>query len=1054
MMNIRSLLRLAVLVTSSVWFVPAHGADEKPFTGELEMILNGAIYHGSNQAPDSPCLILDLEAKDGKWEPVWGYGMSFVHNASNGRVMEGELSGDTLRLKIAMRIGGDIWIAGGRARYDVQLRRGPDGTYTGTYTGAFRDSPAFGKATATLKPPRPPIPADFVPVQPGEHPRVLFRKKDLPELRKKFNTPFGKQFEAVSRAGSDPVALGVLYQLTGHKDYAMDALPFVRETMLKQDPGFMGLGQDWGPRMRDVAITYDLCYDAWPENVRKMVDGYLMWMTDRCLRFMSSLSTAANTHPCSNFSGPMRGGGAIASLVIWGEKAPEPQAPHDAGNEAVVIPPLKDFAPVKGVPIYIFRSDDRPAKWRQGAPLIQRPTDWVWSDPLPFVAKEDVLAAVGGYAKALPVPGMTVTVQRTAEKGTNETQSILFHRPDEVFAVPEVVEERLTPAEVKDLKIRSYFEDVSQPDKTSLLFCYLRVPAAQLLRFSKDQSGTRAWMNGVEIFGDDVIRVQDGVYSLLIQHHGEAPTEGFSAEFVPVSEEDVQRTMADRRVRYKKAFDDYQDDLVAWKVSGGLDPKREYLFGLGREEMNMVYRVMMGNGGFQTEGEKYTFHSADCPLQYAVAYRKMFGRDVTPYPRITHFPPRYVAQAIFPGDQAAISGKAMVLPVNGPGWNVPVGWLSVGFPIVPEQLKPGVLWAWNRLTGVNPAGVADGSGFTGSTLFGDHLRALPYYTFLHYPLDLQPKHPSESFENTWAADTKGLYIFRNGWKGDDDIVLQVFLKNQINKGHNQASAGTFTLYGLGQTWVESPPDRDCPRWKQSVVMFPEDEDNMLDWETGVTTYSRQEKDGSGAVSVNLDFIYSGGRIVRTNGVPVLGKNGKPQRLPVNDQNGIHLPENVEPDGVKGMRAFGVDYSGKCGAPMLLVVVDKITGGGERIWLRNGAGGEGSGQRTSIRSEGSASLATTFVVPAVASQGSGTIKYTETKTISTNIYGRTKTMVHATTNAVSVGGIKGTDHFFAIMTLQRGPAPKVTIEGQGLDAKVTVGARKVSFDGQKVVFSDP
>jgi len=1053
-MNSRSLIQLAILVAGLVWVLPARGVDEKPFTGELEMILNGAIYHGSNQAPDSPSLILDLEAKDGKWEPVWGYGLSFVHNASSGKVMEGELRGDTLRLKIAMRIGGDIWIAGGRATYDVQLRLGPDGTYVGTYTGVFRDSPASGKATATLKPPRPPIPADFVPVQPGEHPRVLFRKKDLPELRKKFNTPFGKQFEAVSRAGSDPIALGVLYQLTGHKDYAMDALPFVRETMLKQDPGFLGLGQVWGPRMCEVAITYDLCYDVWPQDFRKMVDGYLLWMTDRCLRFMSSLSTAANTHPSSNFSGPMRGGGAIASLVLWGERAPEPQAPHDGGNEAVVIPPLPDFTPVKGVPIYIFRSDDRPAKWRQGAPMIQRPTDWVWSDPLPFVAQDDVLASVGGYAKARPAPGMTVTVPRSPTGGTNAPPSIRFHRPDEVYVIPEVVEERLTPDEVKDLKIRSYFEDVTRPDKTSLLFCYLRIPAAQLLRFNKDQGGTRAWMNGVEIFGDDFIRVQDGVYSLLIQHHNEAPLEGFSAEFVPVAEENLQHAMADRRVKYKKAFEDFQDDLMAWKASGGLDPKREYLFGLGREEMNVVYRVMMGNGGFQTEGESYTLHSADCPLQYAVAYRKMFGRDVTPYPRPTHFPPRYVAQAIFPGDQTARSGKAVVLPVNGPGWGVPVGWLTVGFPIVPDQLKPGVLWAWNRLTGVDPAGIADGSGFTGSTLFGDHIRATPYYTFLHYPLDLQPKHPSECFANTWAADSKGLYVFRNGWKGDDDIVLQVFAKNQVNKGHNQANAGTFTLYGLGKTWIESTPDRDCPRWKQNVVMFPEDENNMLDSETGVTTYSRLEKDGSGAVSVNLDFIYSGGRIVRTNGVPVLRKDGKPQRINLNDQNGIHLPENVEPDGIKGMRAFGVDYSGKCGAPVLLVVVDKITGGGERIWVCNGSGGAVPDRNTFIRTQDDASLATTFVVPAEAKQASGAITYTETKTISTNIYGRTKTTVQASTNTVSVDGIKGKDNFFTIMTLQRGAAPKVVVEGQGLDAKVTVGSRKVSFDGQKVVFSDP
>ena len=39
-----------------------------------------------------------------------------------------------------------------------------------------------------------------------------------------------------------------------------------------------------------------------------------------------------------------------------------------------------------------------------------------------------------------------------------------------------------------------------------------------------------------------------------------------------------------------------------------------------------------------------------------------------------------------------------------------------------------------------------------------------------------------------------------------------------------------------------------------------------------------------------------------------------------------------------------------------------------------------------------------------------------------------------------------------MTVQKGPAPAVKVEGKGLDAVVTVGRQTVRFDGGKIVFS--
>jgi hypothetical protein len=54
--------------------------------------------------------------------------------------------------------------------------------------------------------------------------------------------------------------------------------------------------------------------------------------------------------------------------------------------------------------------------------------------------------------------------------------------------------------------------------------------------------------------------------------------------------------------------------------------------------------------------------------------------------------------------------------------------------------------------------------------------------------------------------------------------------------------------------------------------------------------------------------------------------------------------------------------------------------------------------------------------------------------------------------VSASSMERTE-FLCILTIQQGEAPKVTVEGTGLDAKVTVGGQRVRFDGKRIVFGE-
>jgi len=151
----------------------------------------------------------------------------------------------------------------------------------------------------------------FKPVQPGEHPRLLFRKDDVAALRERADTPQGRAIierlrkllgengEAVTSQFSEvpphnhkktknvPIGtfttwhaagFGLLYQVTGEKKYADLAKQCV-ELMLagKYDVDnryswvMPGTDLRCGSVLGAMAYAYDFCYDAWPEDFRHNV---------------------------------------------------------------------------------------------------------------------------------------------------------------------------------------------------------------------------------------------------------------------------------------------------------------------------------------------------------------------------------------------------------------------------------------------------------------------------------------------------------------------------------------------------------------------------------------------------------------------------------------------------------------------------------------------------------------------------------------------------------------------------------------------------------------
>lgn len=208
-----------------------------------------------------------------------------------------------------------------------------------------------------------PVPG-WVPVQPGEHPRLLFRKGDVAALRARARTPDGQAILARLRAtlgggealptirnpaktayssdsSSSPLlrregaytishaaGFGFLYQITGDATYADLAKQCVELAMAGQRDrddryALVGYGDDShlraAPTYGMYALAYDLCYDAWGEEFRRRVVETLCTANTASGSDLKRIALKPNHMPTSNHWGAQVGGAALALLALHGD---------------------------------------------------------------------------------------------------------------------------------------------------------------------------------------------------------------------------------------------------------------------------------------------------------------------------------------------------------------------------------------------------------------------------------------------------------------------------------------------------------------------------------------------------------------------------------------------------------------------------------------------------------------------------------------------------------------------------------------------------------------
>ncbi|MCC5828602.1 MAG: hypothetical protein JJU36_04065 [Phycisphaeraceae bacterium] len=1003
---------------------------------QMTLVLDGALFHGADPSGRRASLMVTLLKEDGQWERVWGiaaryagtYHPGIVTGATPGRFLASgkdnpNQTDDPAEIRLVMDIRGDSWVpAAGFAEFNVKLTEAADnGDVVGEFKGRFKGHEIVGHARASITVHDDDAGLSISELIKQPRPRVLFKKSELAELRQRAKTPFGR---AAMEQLTDAVGLGVRYQLTGDADLAAQARRQVIALMADTDSGTkIDRARVWGRRLEQVALTFDLCYEAWDQEFRDEVRQYLLNASDRLYYSRATFHNEINWTIGGNYIGPILYGAALGGLSVLGETGSEPPRP-DAPNTTEHIQADKDFAPAQGVPV---------VQLRPGEAILE----WLVAGGFQPEAGDDPFRESGGPGAFRPRSGQELTIGKRTDrfKLIDPERGIFRGTVDLTFAAE-----------------RIFYSNV-------YAYTAIENDAARWVRLdiTNDQSvETRAWLGGVELRQGEVIRLDPGRHPLLIEARiGQTSQWGrimMSPRLVELSAADARAARDEITWQHDRAMEDWQWRRDQWERLGRMDADCLDLFTLGRWMMYQQIRLGVGDGGFPA-GD-YSTMGLEGTNRYALVYRRMFGRDLSARPDVSMVIPRAIFSMLYPPDpeEAPFSQD-----INGPNElvirdyienrDVSGSYFAAMFPLVPERYQRAALWAWNRHVGISDE----------SDLPRLLTRGPAFYPFLTYPLDMEPQHPREVMPLTWHAPHAGWFAFRNRHEGEGDALVQV-----IGGGHpdiwRRSNTGSFRIMGLGHVWAHGPEFRQNHfRWMENLVLLPEDEVNNR--VPGKVIHHQALDDGSGTVTFDMSDVYAG-----------RNRDARGREMPLFDRlTGLRLNDGWKDSGISGLRAVAVDYSGKSGAPVMVVIVDRVRGGGAKVWSWQLGGiqmygGEGGGLRprslargdldkVSVNDHGfqirkdNALLNARFVTQAAISA--------EQRGIAGDVWFKSDKDagrgVEMHNNSVWARNDEG--DFFVVLTIQDGPAPEMTVSGRGMDAAVTVGDRTVRFDGRKIVLGE-
>lgn len=1036
-------------------------ASELPQDFGVDIALDQALPRGEDPAEHRD-LWLTIRRSDGHWHTVLGLAAQFSSAFAEGRVAAAEIDGQRITLTVQMEMGDDAWVPGGYGEYQISITPAADGSWTGSHQGRFRLSEVSGRALARV---HPAVEQHAPPAAAGERPRLLARAADLPALRAKLDTPFGEAF--IAQTADNLPGIALRYLLTNDAALAQRARAMTEEMMADDNSGDKAVRHRvWAWRSEAIAIALDSCYEAWDEDFRRRVGDYLAAVAERHWYDHGAFTEYIRWYILDRTTPGLLYGPAVASLSLLGEPGPEEPRPtaYLNGHDPHQPLPAADLGPAAKLPASTFASGQLPGEWLQLGQL-----------------EAARIAALDGTQRPLPgVDGFAAI----------DPEQHIWQRKIDLTAVCN----------------KQWFSG-------AILATIIDNPHERWVRFTSGASNSIQqqvyFLSGTRVEDGDVLRLAAGRHHLLFGAVI-AQTNPWGKIYCAPTLTDIDEAQAVAELAVRRQRQDYHlarwEEAKARQRSGGGAARHRRNFELGQALMHAVAVHAVGDGGFQAGSGHQPAHQLEGVVRYAHVHRRALGQDFSPFPNMSLFLPRVVHGIVYPPD-----AEPSALHLNGNNLfgisdfqenrRADAEFFACLWPLARAEWQPGLLAAWNRHLGINgPEDAAKalrpigGRGYA-SVNFST-METAAAHAFVSYPLDMTPPAPGAELPLTWFARQHGYLACRNAHADGDDIVFMSFAKAFPTSGRENGNAGAIRLAGLGHEWIPSVDGRE--RFREHVLQLGE-EVPINERASGHIRDQWQGSDGSGGMTIDLSDIYRGQN---------LDDEGKGADL-YSGYGGLRFAEAFADSGRSGMRAVAIDYSGASGAPALLAVVDQVSGVEQADWVIRldasiepygswrakdddgnlhrgktipeasfgGRTGYGKGNlpleyfvftrgrrvaedyqprvdddmvaidgNAFIVTQGDATLRGTVIAPAVVSLSKGAESQVRP--------GRAGHSHNANRFGTYSIQASGNTAYFVVMTLQRGPAPEVTLSGEGLDAVITVGGQTVRFDGERIIFGEP
>lgn len=449
--------------------------------------------------------------------------------------------------------------------------------------------------------------ADPAPV--GSHPRLLFTADELPRIRAFIETPLGQRMltwleESLALAETNGFAFrdagehsmqsmwaaghGFLYQLTGDTSHAQRAADLTWNGMTAALPNKNQWRQSY--RILGAAMAYDLCYDAWTPAERANVYHFLLRqavlfaqrddMSDPLAvgtRYWYQGETRPRGRSLDNINfHQFAAAAAIGALAIRGD--PPPVVVPASVDSIIDVAPADDYEPEIGVPVVEFTSPEMFDEW-----LINGP----------FHAQDrEPLADVGGFT-IRPQPGQRVTsagievdwrIYHPSQGYSQGRGAVMYPRNCMKFLTSSTGM-GYWPGRQIAAKLNAQVAGPEGKRRAALAATWYTVwdnDEERLIQAEPNwhfaSSGVRMWINGQEVTDGDVVRVQPGLYPVMvwIPIRGGYTVQGPHLREVSFAELEAETERQQAALAAIKPGAGPEEDLVAWLSEALLEQVRRH----------------------------------------------------------------------------------------------------------------------------------------------------------------------------------------------------------------------------------------------------------------------------------------------------------------------------------------------------------------------------------------------------------------------------------------------------------------------------------------------